>query len=71
MSVLSRHEEAIREARIAEELDPLSEEAGVYSGMRLQFGRRLEEALQQLRKVLAVHPDSVFAKFELASRSRP
>ncbi len=66
MSVLSRHEEAIREARIAEELDPLSEEVAVYSGVRLQFARRLEEAVQHLRKVLAVHPDSVFAKFELA-----
>jgi serine/threonine protein kinase/tetratricopeptide (TPR) repeat protein len=66
MSVLSRHEEAIREGRIAEELDPLSEQAGVYCGMRFQFARRLEEAVQQLRKVLVVHPDSVFAKFELA-----
>jgi adenylate cyclase len=66
MSVLSRHEEAIREGRIAEELDPLSEQAAVYSGVRLQFARRLEEAVQQLRKVLVVHPDSVFAKFELA-----
>jgi len=66
MSVLSRHDEAIREARTAEELDPLSEEAGVYCGMRFQFARRPEEAVQQLRKVLTLHPDSVFAKFELA-----
>ncbi len=64
MSVLSRHEEAIREGRIAEELDPLSEEAGVYCGMRFLFARRLEEAAQQLRKVLGVHPESVFAKFD-------
>jgi tetratricopeptide (TPR) repeat protein len=66
MSVLSRHDQAIREARIAEELDPLSEQAAVYGGVRLQFARRFEEAAQQLRKVLVVHPDSVFAKFELA-----
>ncbi len=66
MSILSRHEEAIREARIAEELDPLSEEVAVYSGVRLQFARRLEEAVQHFRKVLAGRPDSVFAKFELA-----
>ena len=67
MSVLSRHEEAIREGRIAEELDPLSEPAGVYCGMRFYFARRFEEAVQQLRKVLVVHPDSVFAKFQLAN----
>jgi serine/threonine protein kinase/tetratricopeptide (TPR) repeat protein len=67
MSVLSRHDEAIREGRIAEELDPLSEEAGVYCGMRFLFARRSEEAVQQVRKVLAVHPDSVFAKFALAN----
>jgi TolB-like protein/Tfp pilus assembly protein PilF len=65
MSVLSRHEDAIREGRIAEELDPLSEQATVYSGVRLQYARRLEEAVQHFRKVLAVHPDSVFAKFQL------
>ncbi len=67
MSVLSRHEEAIRESRMAEELDPLSEPAGVYCGMRFHFARRFEEAVQQLRKVLVVHPDSVFAKFALAN----
>lgn len=66
-SVLGRHDESIRESRIAEELDPLSEEIGVYTGHRLQFARRFEEAEQQLRKVLTVHPESVFAKWSLAN----
>jgi len=66
-SVLGRHEESIREGRLAEELDPLSEEIGVYTGHRLQYARRFDEAEQQLRKVLTVHPDSVFARWSLAN----
>ncbi|MEO8585702.1 MAG: protein kinase [Acidobacteriota bacterium] len=66
-TVLGRHEDAIRESRIAEQLDPLSEEIGVFSGMRLANARRFEDSVQQLRKVLGTHPDSVFAKFQLGN----
>ena len=66
-SVLGRHEEAIREGRTAEQLDPLSEQIGVQLGMRLAAVRRFEEAVQQYQKVLVIHPESVFAKFQLAN----
>lgn len=67
MSVLGRHEEAIRECRTAEQLDPLSEQAGVYCGMRFYFARRFEDSVQQYKKVLVVHPESVFATWTLAN----
>jgi TolB-like protein/Tfp pilus assembly protein PilF/predicted Ser/Thr protein kinase len=67
MSVLSRHEDAIREGRTAEQLDPLSEQVSVSCGMRLAFARRFGEAVQQFQKALVVHPESVFAKWALAN----
>ncbi|MGZ5380519.1 MAG: hypothetical protein ACXWFQ_01535 [Thermoanaerobaculia bacterium] len=54
--------EARAEAERAIQLDPLSEPAGVYCGMRFHFARRFEEAVQQLRKVLVVHPDSTLRR---------
>jgi serine/threonine protein kinase/Tfp pilus assembly protein PilF len=66
-SVLGRHDEALREGRTAEQLDPLSEEIGVFLGMRLGAARRFAEAEQQFRKILGVHPDSVFATWALAN----
>jgi serine/threonine protein kinase len=67
LGVLGRHAEALEQILISERLDPLSEEIGVYHGQHLWLARRYEEATQQFRKVLSVHPDSVFAKWALAN----
>ncbi|MGE5346998.1 MAG: protein kinase domain-containing protein, partial [Acidithiobacillales bacterium] len=67
LGVLGRHAEALEQILTAERLDPLSEEIGVYHGQQLWLGRRYEEAVRQLRNVLSVHPDSVFAKWALAN----
>jgi len=47
--------EALPELRRAESLDPLTG-AGVAVGLALEMGRRYDEALQQLMRVLALHP---------------
>ncbi len=52
---------------MAEQLDPLSQQIGVYHGQRLAFARRDDEAVRQFRKVLSVYPDSVFSKWALAN----
>ncbi len=67
LSLVGRHDEALEQILIAERLDPLSEEIGVYHGHRLWFAHRNEEAVVQFRKVLSVHPESVFAKWALAN----
>jgi len=67
LSIVGRHDESLQQILIAEQLDPLSEQAGVYHGQHLWFARRYEESVQQLQKVLAVHPESVFAKWALAN----
>ena len=56
-SILGRHDEALRESRIAEQLDPLSEEIGVYSGhAAVRFARRFEEADPAAPEGARVHP---------------
>ena len=67
LGAVGRHDEAIEQIRIAEQLDPLSEQIGVYRGQRYGRARRYDEAVQQQRKVLSVYPDSVFAKWALAN----
>ncbi|HQR45070.1 MAG TPA: protein kinase [Thermoanaerobaculia bacterium] len=64
---VGRHDEALEQIRIAEQLDPLSEQIGVYRGQRYWYARRYEAAVEQFQKVLSVHPDSVFAKWSLAN----
>ena len=66
-SILGRHEEAIREGRFAEQLDPLSEQVAVFTAQRLYYARRFAECEQQARKVLSQHPGSVFAQWTLAN----
>jgi len=46
----------VREAKLAEEVDPLSAEATGAVGMMLFFGRKYDEALPQLQKALALAP---------------
>jgi tetratricopeptide (TPR) repeat protein len=59
-----RMEEALAWAQRARELDPLGV-SGVSNGWILFHARRYDEAIQELRSVLAVHPDYAFAQFVL------
>jgi TolB-like protein/Tfp pilus assembly protein PilF len=59
-----RTEEALAWAQRARELDPLGV-SGVSNGWILFHARRYDEAIQELRSVLAVHPDYAFAQFVL------
>ena len=51
-----RMDEALAWSRRARELDPLGV-TGVNTGLILFFARRYDEAIRELRSVLAVHPD--------------
>jgi tetratricopeptide (TPR) repeat protein len=59
-----RTEEALAWARRARELDPLGT-TGISIGSILFYARRYDEALRELRSVLAVHPDAAMARFFL------
>jgi TolB-like protein len=55
---LGRHEEALREAQWAQELDPLSPLISLTSGLALYLARRYEEAVAEIEKTLEL--DSTF-----------
>jgi tetratricopeptide (TPR) repeat protein len=61
-----RIDEALTWAQRARELDPLGV-SGVQTGWILLFARRYDEAIRELRSVLAVHPDYDFALWALGS----
>ena len=69
-----RVEEALAWARRARELDPLGT-TGMDIGWILFHGRRYDDAVRELRSVLAVHPDSARAHwllgFALIGRGQP
>jgi eukaryotic-like serine/threonine-protein kinase len=56
-SILGRHEEAIREIKIARNLDPLSPRIGAEVGYLLCSARRYDQALEELNKALKVEPN--------------
>lgn len=56
---MARHDEAIAEMRIAQQLDPLSLITNTVAGEVFYFARRYDDAIQQCRKSLEV--DSSFA----------
>ena len=57
LSHLSRHEESIKEIKIARNLDPLSPRISASVGFFLIFVRRYDEALGELNKALEVEPN--------------
>ena len=61
-----RIDEALTWAQRARELDPLGI-TGVQTGFILLFARRYDEAIRELRSVLAVHPDYGLALWALGS----
>jgi adenylate cyclase len=56
LSALGRHEEAIKEIQLAQNLDPLSPDLISGAGAILYFARRYDRAYEQLNKGLASHP---------------
>jgi len=57
LSSLGRHEEAIREIKIARNLDPLAPRISANVGLHLYFARRYDQALEELNKALEVDPN--------------
>jgi serine/threonine-protein kinase len=57
LSNLGRHEEAIREIKIARTLDPLSPRISANVGFLLYSGRRYGQAIEELSKALEVDPN--------------
>src|SRR5262249_29487996 len=66
LSNLAQHDDAIREVRLAHELDPLSLVVQSNIGRLLYYARRYDEAILELKQVLARDPHRVFARVHLA-----
>ena len=57
LSRMGRHDEAVAEARLARELDPLSLASSMIVAWILYFARRYDEALEQGRQTLELDPN--------------
>ncbi|HKF22617.1 MAG TPA: winged helix-turn-helix domain-containing protein [Candidatus Angelobacter sp.] len=66
LSNLARHDEAIREVRLAHELAPLSLVIQSNIGRLLYYARRYDEAIPELQQILAADPHRVFSRVHLA-----
>src|SRR5262249_39986418 len=64
--IMGRHEEAITEAQLGMELDPLSASLIFNLGQRLCCIRAYDRALQQLQKALELDPNFIWAHVYLA-----
>jgi len=65
LSRMGRFDESLREARRAQELDPLSLSGNTMMGIHLGLARRDEEAIPWFRRVLAMDPSFLRAHFGL------
>jgi eukaryotic-like serine/threonine-protein kinase len=61
-----RFDEALREARTAETLDPLSPAPQIVAGTILYWARRYDESMAEFRRILEVNPRFSYAYFFLA-----
>ncbi len=61
LSAMARHDEAVMEARRAEELDPRSAVIATAVANVLYHARRFDEAIEQCQKALEIDPGSVAA----------
>ena len=57
LSILGRHEEAIREVKTARDLDPLSPRLMANVGNLLYRARKYELALEELKKAIELYPE--------------
>lgn len=67
LSMRKRHAEALREVKLAHQLDPLSPIIHTQVGWILQHAGRFDEAIQEFRKVLAKDPDYLWALWRIGS----
>jgi len=67
LAAMGRQQEAIRAIKRAQELEPLTPIINTDFGRILYLGRRYDEAIEQLRKTLDLHPDFGMAHFWLGS----
>jgi TolB-like protein/predicted Ser/Thr protein kinase/Flp pilus assembly protein TadD len=65
LAAMGRHEEAAAEVRRAQELDPFSASTSVLAANVYMLARQHDKAIEECRKVLALYPGDVFAKFQL------
>jgi serine/threonine-protein kinase len=65
LTCTGRHEEAISEAKRAQELDPLSGYASTYTGIAFDFAGQYERAIEEYRMTLVINPNYFFARFNL------
>lgn len=66
LSLMGRHKEALAEARLAVELDPLSAPHNARFGQKLYYRRDYDRALEQLQKALELDPNFAVAYALLA-----
>ena len=67
LSIRKRPGEALREVKLAHQLDPLSPIIQTQVGWTLQHAGRYEEAIQEFRKVLETDPDYLWALWRIGS----
>jgi tetratricopeptide (TPR) repeat protein len=66
LSWLGRHEEAINEIRLAQRLDPLSEDLNLFVARSFYYARRYDEAIEACLIALQFEPDHINTKWWLA-----
>jgi len=57
LTLMGRHEEAVVEIRLAQELDPLSLIANAIEGWVLYYARQYDQAIEELQQVLDMDPN--------------
>jgi len=65
LTITRRHEEAISEAKRAQELDPLSAYINTRVGQSFYYAGQLDRAMEELQMTLTMNPNYYFAHFEL------
>jgi eukaryotic-like serine/threonine-protein kinase len=66
LSAMGRHAEALRQAEIAQALDPLSPIIQTWVGLRYYFARKPEAAIAEIRKALELDPNFAPAHWHLS-----
>ena len=61
LSMLARHEEAIKEIKIARDIDPLAPRITANVGNLLYKARKYDQALEELRKAIELYPEHAFS----------
>ena len=61
LTMMLRHDESFKEAKHAEELDPLSLDSSFYVGESLYYAGKTDQAIMKLNEVLEREPDHIYA----------